>query len=252
MKKILLSILTTTACITLIACGSDSGSNATGPSAPPAAGNTTAILQQNECDRILQALPVQPPLAYTTVYDAEDEECIVTMPDALDASVVLGYFTQLSDNSKESSISTYNTSTYLEYLDGFGLNFHSKQDPTTFIMEFYKDCFNAAHVADIPEKDSTWISDEHSCTALNTNATRPSNKKSISMTEQQVRERIQELPLAGWIATTGCDDRLDIFGSEYYCFQKQVGEYLFELGYGVGTSEMLRSVDIAFNYQKIP
>ena len=72
------------------------------------------------------------------------------------------------------------------------------------------------------------------------------------MTEQQVRERIQELPLAGWIATTGCDDRLDIFGSEYYCFQKQVGEYLFELGYGVGTSEMLRAVDIAFNYQKIP
>jgi hypothetical protein len=115
------------------------------------------------------------------------------MPEALDASVVLGYFTQLSDNSKESSISTYNTSTYLEYLDGFGLNFHSKQDPTTFIMEFYKDCFNA---------------------------TRPSNKKSISMTEQQVRERIQELPLAGWIATTGCDDRLDIFGSE--CKQSHI------------------------------
>jgi hypothetical protein len=189
MKKTLLSVLAATASIAMIACGSDSSSNATGPSAAPAAGNTAAILQQNECDKILQALPVQPPLAYTTVYDAEDEECIVTMPEALDASVVLGYLTQLSDNSKESSISTYNTSTYLEYLDGFGLNFHSKQDPTTFIMEFYKDCFNA---------------------------TRPSNKKSISMTEQQVRERIQELPLAGWIATTGCDDRLDIFGSEYY------------------------------------
>ena len=236
--------------LALIACSSDSSSNPSGANIP-AAGNTASILLSSDCDKIVQSLPVQPPYNYTSVYDAENEECVVTMPEVLDATVVPAYFNQLKDASKKSSISTYDNRVYLEYLDGFGLYFASKNDPSTFVVEFSKDCFNAAYVADIPEKDFTWIADEHSCSAYNPNATRPSNENTISMTEQQVRERIQELPLAGWIVTTGCDDHLDIYGSEYYCFQKQIDSYLFELGYGVSENDMLRSVEIAFKYKLI-
>ncbi len=61
MKKILLSTIVAGACAMMLACGSDSGTNSGsngGANSGPSVGNTSAILQPTECEKIMQALPV--------------------------------------------------------------------------------------------------------------------------------------------------------------------------------------------------
>lgn len=245
MKKILLSSFVSAVCAMMLACGSDSGTNSGsngGAINTPSVGNTSAILQPHECEKIMQALPVQPELAYTATYDAEDERCVVTVPDAIDSSAIDNFLTKLDDYAE--TVFHYGSKSSFVLNMGVSFDYSLTTVPNQFTFELRSDCRRAAFAANIPEKDSVWIS-EYACSMYT-----GEDDYYTYMTQQQWQERMSGLVADGWLATTGCGDRLEISGSDY-CFQKQVNDYLFELGYGIKDNEMLLRVDIAFNYQKL-
>lgn len=246
MKKILLSSFVSAVCAMMLACGSDSGTNSGsngGAINTPSVGNTSAILQPHECEKIMQALPVQPELAYTATYDAEDERCVVTVPDAIDSSAIDNFLTNLYSVA-QSFIKYGSKNHYVFNMDVFFYNRSSNFNQISF--ELYRDCRNAAFAANIPEKDSIWYPEDRCSLYVGKDALY------INMTQQQWQDRMAYLVADGWSVTTGCGEgrRLSLLGTDY-CFQKQINDYLFELGYGIEDEDMLLRVDVAFAYQKL-
>lgn len=246
MKKILLNAIAAGACAMLLACGSDSGTNSGsngGIVNTPSVGNTSAILQPHECEKIMQALPVQLEEVYTATYDAEDEECVVTVPEAIDSSTIDNFLTNLYNNA-QSFIEYGSKHNYVLNMD---VSFYSRSSNFNQIsFHMYRDCRNAAFAANIPEKDSIWYPEDRCSLYAGKDALY------INMTQQQWQDRMAYLVADGWSVTTGCGEgrRLSLLGADY-CFQKQINDYLFELGYGIDDEDMLLKVDVAFNYQKL-
>ena len=234
MKRTLLPLLTVAASVMIIACGSDSGANAV-----PSPGNTSAILQKSDCERIMKALPVQPEMAYTITYDIEEDECVVVIPGAVDATARSNFLSKLEAYSEalvgEGSETIYEAN--------IGVYFHKYTEPNQFSFELFRDCKNAAYVANIPEKDSTWGTDG-GC-YLHTNS---SEIGDMYMTQPQWAEHQTALVADGWMPIAKCS--ISLYGDEY-CFQKQINDYVFELGYGIKKDDLMLRVDIEFKYQKI-
>ena len=233
MKKTLLSLLTVAASITIIACG-DSGANAV-----PSPGNTSAILQPSDCEKIMKALPVQPELAYTATYDIEEDECVVVFPSAVDTSAIFNFRSNLEAYSNE----LVGRGSKNDYYANMGILFHRSIEPNQFTFNLRSDCKNAAYVANIPEKDSTWEADKR-CHLF----TKTAKYSYIYITEPQWSERQAALVADGWTPIAKCSMSLD---GDNNCFQKQINDYIFELGYGIKKDDLMLRVDIEFKYQKI-
>lgn len=234
MKRTLLPLLTVAASMTIIACGSDSGANAV-----PSPGNTSAILQPSDCEGIMKALPVQPELAYTATYDAEEDECVVVFPSAVDTSAIFNFRSNLEAYSNE----LVGRGSKNDYYANMGILFHRSSQPNQFTFNLRSDCKNAAYVANIPEKDSTWEAEKR-CDLFT-----KSNKDSyIYMTQPQWSERQAALTADGWMPIAKCN--VSPFTGTI-CFQKQINDYIFELGYRPKEEDLMMRVEVVFEYQKI-
>jgi hypothetical protein len=245
MKKILLTSFVAAVCAMMLACGSDSGTNSGsngGVVNTPSVGNTSAILQPHECEKIMQALPVQPELAYNTTYNSENEECLLVIPEAVDNMVAANFLNNLDSSAK----AIFHYGSRDEFVLNMGVEFDYNFDaaPNQLTFELINDCKRAAYVANIPEKDSVWLA-EYACSMYT-----GEDDYYTYMTQQHWQDQMANLVADGWLATTGCGHRLELSGSDY-CFQKQINDYLFELGYGIKDKDMLLRVDVAFAYQKL-
>lgn len=257
MKEILLTSFVSAVCAMMLACGSDSGTNSGsngGAINTPSVGDTSAILQPHECKKIMQALPVQPELPYVTVNEVNsDNQCNVEIPTAVDSSTIMNFLNNLSAYGEAIAptlVEKGSQSWAYSYSVNMGVTLWYEGE-NHFSIRLESDCRNAAYVANIPEKDSIWNSEgddgDVSCT-LYTSAYKYSE---IPMTQMQLEEKMATLVADGWAVTTGCARRLDL-DADAYCFQKQVNNYLFELGYGPDENGALLDVGIAFSYQMIP
>jgi hypothetical protein len=187
----------------------------------------------------MKALPVQPELAYTATYDAEEDECVVVFPSAVDTSASFNFRSNLGAYS----LSLVDKGSKYDYYANMGILFHRSSQPNQFTFNLRSDCKNAAYVANIPEKDSTWEAEKR-CDLFT-----KSNKDSyIYMTQPQWSEHQAALTADGWMPIAKCS--ISLYGDEY-CFQKQINDYVFELGYGIKKDDLMLRVDIEFKYQKI-
>jgi hypothetical protein len=234
MKRTLLPLLTVAASMTIIACGSDSGANAV-----PSPGNTSAILQPSDCEKIMKALPVQPEMAYTITYDIEEDECVVVIPGAVDATARSNFLYNLEAYSK----ALVEEGTEYHYQANMGILFHRSIEPNQFTFNLQLDCKNAAYVANIPEKDSTWEAYDR-CDLF----TKSDEESYIYMTQPQWSERQAALAADGWMPIAKCN--VSSFTGTI-CFQKQINDYIFELGYRPKEKDLMVRLDVMFEYQKI-
>lgn len=235
MKRTLLPLLTVAASMTIIACGGDSGANAF-----PSPGNTSAILQPSDCEKIMKALPVQPEMAYTITYDIEEDECVVVFPSAVDTSASFNFRSNLEAYNRELT----GGGTKSHYTANMEIYFFERSSqPNQFSFRLRLDCKNAAYVANIPEKDSTWGADEYCYLSTKTD-----KYNYIYITEPQWSERQAALVADGWTPIAKCSTSPT---GDDYCFQKQINDYIFEIGYGIEKEDLMLKVDVDFEYQKI-
>lgn len=121
--------------------------------------------------------------------------------------------------------------------------FHKPGQPNLFTFNLRSDCKNAAYVANIPEKDSTWGTDGDCY--LHTNS---SKNGDMYMTQPQWAEHQTALVADGWTPTAKCSRSPT---GDDYCFQKQINEYIFEIEYGITKEDLMLKVDVGFEYKKI-
>ncbi len=238
MKKITASLFCAALATAFVAC-SDSSSTAASGAVP---GNTSAILQPSDCARIMKVLPVQPSFAYTMEFDGD--VCMVT-PATQDTAEILQYFETLYAAGEAIGGYSYKDlrAGYLEYEVEQTVVFRYRRPSVTneFSFELENDCGNAVRVANIPEKDSLWVGSSE-CVLYS------DNEYDLRITQAQLNEKMAYLTNSGWTMLSSCPFE---GGGVDICFQKQIDDYVFAVGYETDEDGLLLGVDVVFDYEKI-
>lgn len=231
----------TLASLLVCACGEDSGTN--GISAT--SGGNGFILPE-DCVPALNKLPVPPTFEYVTSFDEYEKSCIVEITSPVDENTIPLFFDSqaLADDEH---VHYYANLDYMKYKNGLYIELWSAGD-RVFHMEV-RDCPNAAKYAGVPEQNQLWENVDGVCEMVDEEG----RDVTLHMTQQEWLQKEQTIQNMGWNPSVGCEDRLDIsyHNDVFSCYQKKVGDVLFELGYGTSFDDMVLEVKVGLDYQKI-